>query len=151
MRLRGVDEIVGLDVLPEARDATYRDRPWVYDDYIVTDLTHMTPSEAGVLRARRFNCMTMVAAMGVKDVLKGVLVNAIDVLASPAWVAFTVRVDLLDPEHPGGLSELLNVLERDGVLQPFVYWRYLHRYLVNGDAVEYALIVAKKVAGWSAP
>jgi len=146
MRARGVREIVGLDVLTEAKQATERDRPGLYDDYLVTDLTNMDEAQARALRSRRFNCMTMVAAMGVKEILKGVLVNAIDVLDTPAWVAFTVRVDLLDPEHPGRLSEVLSVLERDGVLQPYVYWRYLHRYLVNGDSVDYALIVAKKVA-----
>jgi len=34
------DALVGLDIIPEARDAAQRDRPEVYDDYYVTDLSN---------------------------------------------------------------------------------------------------------------
>ena len=33
----GVARLVGADIIPEARDATYRDRSEVYDDYYVAD------------------------------------------------------------------------------------------------------------------
>ena len=33
----GAARVVGADIIPEARDAAYRDRPTVYDDYYVAD------------------------------------------------------------------------------------------------------------------
>ena len=35
----GVGTVVGVDILDEAANATERDRPDVYDDYVVVDLT----------------------------------------------------------------------------------------------------------------
>src|SRR5215213_5087500 len=40
-----VGEIVGVDLLPEARDAAHRDRPGVYDDYYALDMTQLTPDQ----------------------------------------------------------------------------------------------------------
>lgn len=35
----GVSRLIGADLIPEARDAAYRDRPEVYDEYFVADFT----------------------------------------------------------------------------------------------------------------
>ncbi|OWY60678.1 methyltransferase, partial [cyanobacterium TDX16] len=38
LRRLGVSRLVGADIIPEARDAYLRDRPGLYDDYLVCDL-----------------------------------------------------------------------------------------------------------------
>jgi len=45
LRAIGVSSIVGVDLLPEASAAAKRDRPTVYDDYLVADLTALTAPE----------------------------------------------------------------------------------------------------------
>ena len=58
----GVDFIIGLDIIQEARDATLRDRPEVYDDFLVQDLTCLSDSVRTRLEARRFNSLLTVAS-----------------------------------------------------------------------------------------
>ena len=50
IRTLGVETVHGIDILPEAAAATRRDRPDVYDDYLVADLTDLSPEQHDVLR-----------------------------------------------------------------------------------------------------
>ena len=43
LKRSGVARLVGADIIPEARDAAYRDRSTVYDDYYVADLMNLEP------------------------------------------------------------------------------------------------------------
>ena len=68
----------GVDLLPEAAAAAQRDRPTVYDDYLVADLTQLTGEERRRLTARRFNCLVSVAALGFDDIPPLALATAYD-------------------------------------------------------------------------
>lgn len=57
LEARGTQRIVGVDIIAEARLGADRDRPEVYEDYLVTDLTQLTESEEELLRSKRFNCL----------------------------------------------------------------------------------------------
>jgi hypothetical protein len=57
----GVERIVGVDLLEEARDAALRDRPEVYDEYLALDMTELEDEPRAALEAARFNCMTCVS------------------------------------------------------------------------------------------
>ena len=51
----GVDTIVGVDIIPEARSATMRDRKAIYQEYLITDMTDLPTGRgpaAGVQRAQ---------------------------------------------------------------------------------------------------
>ncbi|MEX2598213.1 MAG: class I SAM-dependent methyltransferase, partial [Dehalococcoidia bacterium] len=102
LKALGAQHIVGVDVLEEARNATLRDRPDVYADYVVADLDKLPGKAEAQLRAERFNCLTMVAAMGVQDIQSGTLVKGLDLLEAPGWAAFTVREDILKAGHASG-------------------------------------------------
>ena len=145
LRALGVQNVVGVDVLPEARDAAMRDRPGVYADYIVADLNKSTPEQERILRARNLNCLTMVAAMGVQDIQAGTLVKGLDLLEAPAWAAFTVREDILKDEHESGFGKLMQALEESGTLVTEVFWRYRHRFLATGEPVYYGALVVRKL------
>src|SRR4051794_19806673 len=64
----GVGELVGVDIIPEAATATHRDRPGVYDDYVVGDMTDLPQDDHRRLEERRFTCLTSVAPPGLGDV-----------------------------------------------------------------------------------
>ena len=50
---QGMRPVVGLDILPAARDAALRDRPGVYDAYLAADLCALTPAEEQAHPRRR--------------------------------------------------------------------------------------------------
>ena len=53
LRERGVEHVLGIDILPEAAAAAERDRRGVYDDYVVADLLELRPEVEARLRAFR--------------------------------------------------------------------------------------------------
>ncbi len=67
LRRISVGHIVGLDLLPEAEMAAQRDRPGVYDDYVVADLTALPDHARDHLEDARLNCLVTVAALGFGD------------------------------------------------------------------------------------
>ena len=50
LKREGVARLVGADIIPEARDAAYRDRSTVYDDYYIADFANL---DADVLEELR--------------------------------------------------------------------------------------------------
>ncbi len=64
LRRIGVGHIIGLDLLPEAALAARRDRPGVYDDYVVVDLTALPDHDRQRLEEARLDCLVTVAALG---------------------------------------------------------------------------------------
>lgn len=68
LRRAGVGKVIGIDILPEAAEAARRDRPGVYEDYVVTDLTQSDPEAEERLRRFAPNCLVTVAALGFGDI-----------------------------------------------------------------------------------
>ena len=110
----GVDAIVGLDLLPEARDAALRDRPDVYEDYLALDLTAMSADERADLQARDFNSMTCVAALGFGDIPPLAFAEAFNLVSSPGWIAFNLRERFLEDEDPAGFGQFIGRHVRRG-------------------------------------
>ena len=54
LKREGVARLVGADIIPEARDAAFRDRSTVYDDYYIEDFASL---DADVLDRRRVNAI----------------------------------------------------------------------------------------------
>ena len=84
LRAIGVSSIVGIDLLPAAAAAAKRDRPEVYDDYLVADLTQLTDEERRRLAERHFNCLISVAALGFDDIPPAALATAYDQISRAA-------------------------------------------------------------------
>ena len=51
LRAHGLDPVVALDLLPEARAAALRDRPGLYRDYLAADAAALGPADEGRVRA----------------------------------------------------------------------------------------------------
>lgn len=143
---RGAERIVGVDIIPEAREAALRDRPEVYSQYLVADLTDLPEAQEERLRRERLNCLTVVAALGFGDIPPRAFLKGLDLIETPGWVAFNLKEDFIDERDTSGFSRLIRQLTFEHVLEPQAYRRYAHRRSVAGDPLHYVAMVARKLA-----
>jgi len=141
----GVQSIVGIDIIPAAKDAADRDRPEVYDDYHVTDLTDLPENEEQRLRRTHANCLTTVAALGFGDIPPLAFAKALDLISTPGWLAFNLKESFLREQDSSGFSRLIRRLNRDGYLQTLCYRRYQHRISIAGEPLYYVAVIARKL------
>lgn len=140
---RGVRSVVGVDIIEEAAEAAERDRPDVYDDYFVADLTDLPPGVERSLAERGFMCMTTCAALGFGDIPPLAFAIALNMLADDAWVAFTIKDRFLDEEE-SGFAKLVNRLCGSGRLEVLAKSKYRHRMAVDGRELNYLAVVARR-------
>jgi len=144
LRRLGVEEVVGVDILPEARMAAERDRPGLYRDYHVCDLTAPPADADAALRELEPTCLTTVAALGFGDIPPEAFATAFDYLADDGWVAMTIRDDFVTDEDPSGFARLLRRMDEEGALELSAERRYRHRLAVSGEPLHYHAYVARK-------
>jgi hypothetical protein len=144
LRHRGVRKVVGVDIIDEARDATLRDRPGVYEDYRVADLTALDKKDEQALRRHGLNCLTTVAALGYGDIPPLAFLRALDLISTPAWAAFNIKETFLHESDQSGFSRLIRQLIQQDFLQPQCYRRYRHRNSMAGDPLYYIAMITKK-------
>jgi SAM-dependent methyltransferase len=142
----GTAGAIGVDILPEARDAALRDRPEVYDDYLVMDLTDPDPDDLQTLEAFAPTLLASVAALGFGDMPAAAFAQAFDVLADDGLVAFTIKDRFLEPGSGGGFSELMRELHDAGRFELLLEHRYRHRLSVAGEPLHYVACIGRKRA-----
>ncbi len=140
----GAQLIVGIDILEEAAEAAKRDRPGVYADYQVLDLTDLASDQRQLLASYRFDCLTCVAALGFGDIPTLAFAEAYNVVADGGWIAFNIKEDFLDDQDPSGFSGLIRRLVAEGLLVLRTQRRYQHRIATNGDPLHYVAVVGTK-------
>jgi hypothetical protein len=140
----GVDTIVGIDLLPEARDAALRDRPDLYEDYHALDISTMSRATRNELEAHDFGAMTCVAALGFGDIPPAAFAEAFNLVSSPGWIAFNLRERFLTDEDPAGFGAFIGRMFDEGVLEERARKRYTHRISVAGEPLTYLAVVATK-------
>jgi predicted TPR repeat methyltransferase len=139
----GCEELVGVDIIPEARDAAQRDRPDTYDGYYVMDLSHPSEKEKEKLQEWKFNVLVTVAALGFNDISACAFVNAFNLIESGSWVAFNIKEKFLSKEDNSGFKETILEMMRDSI-EVVNNKRYCHRLSINGSPIYYKVIVARK-------
>jgi len=142
----GIDALVGLDLLTEARDAALRDRPGLYEDYYAADVTDLDPADRRELEAHDCNAMTCVAALGFGDIPPAAFAEAFNLVASPGWVAFNLRDRFIADADPAGFGAFIARMLDEDVLEEQARVSYTHRVSVAGEPLEYHAIVACKRA-----
>jgi len=140
----GVDHVVGADIIEEGKISTERDRGWAYADYLVDDFTKLTPENEKRLRGHKLNAMTVVAALGFGDIPTKAFAKAIDVLDTPAYIAFNIKEDFVQDRDESGFAEMLRELAREDVLRTHAYRRYRHRFSSSGKPLYYGAMVVTK-------
>lgn len=141
----GVKTIVGVDNIEAAADATKRDRPGIYEDYLVTDIADVSDRRRVQLAGYEFNCLTCVAALGFGDIPPAAFVKAYDLVATGGWIAFNIKDDFLDGHDTSGFSRLIKAMNQEGALSIQVRKRYQHRLATDGRPLYYTAIVGIKL------
>jgi SAM-dependent methyltransferase len=145
LREAGARHIVGLDLLPEAAMAARRDRPGVYDDYLVADLGDLARADEQRLRKHSLNCLVTVAALGFGDVPPAAFARAYDLIADGGWLAMTIKEDFLDPSDGSGFGQLVRRMIARRCLEIHAHHRYCHRVSIGGEKLFYVALVARKL------
>jgi predicted TPR repeat methyltransferase len=146
LRNLGVARIVGADILPEARDAAYRDRPTAYDDYVVADFTKLSDDRQEELAEWRFDCLTSVAALGFGDIPPTAFFTAMKFLRTDGWVAFNIKETFLDHSDDAGFSRFIRELIFSEYLDVYQLERYTHRLSMEGVPLKYFALVGRLTA-----
>lgn len=145
LRAGGTKFAYGIDIIPEAKEAALRDRPGVYQEYHVADLTDLSEPLEERLRKQRFNCLMTVAALGFGDIPAKAFLKAFDIIETPGWIAFNIKEDFLREKDSSGFSRLIRQLNREEIMQIQAYRRYQHRLSVAGEPLHYVAMVARKL------
>jgi len=140
----GVSSVVGIDIIEEALLAAERDRPSVYEDYLVADLTSLSEEERRRLATHEFNGLTCVAALGFGDIPTAAFQEAYNLVDTGGWIAFNIKEDFLTDQDPSGFSRLIRRMIEEGILSVCTQKRYQHRIATNGDPLFYVAIVGRK-------
>ncbi len=141
----GVRKVVGIDIISQAKDATYRDRPWVYDDYIVANLCDLHERKEEQIREQNLNCLACVAALGYGDIPTRAFTMAMDMVDTPAWLAFNIKEDFLYADDSTGFCRLIHEMSKRRLIRIEAYQRYQHRLSIGGKPLHYVAMVARKL------
>src|SRR5688572_16287390 len=131
---RGMSLVVGLDILPAAREAALRDRPGLYGAYLAADLCALGAADAETIRAAAPNALACVGSVGGDHLPPAAVAAALELLCAEALVAygfdFTIADDPLRP-----------LLARDG--RELVRERGFHRRTVTGGERHWEAVVVR--------
>jgi predicted TPR repeat methyltransferase len=140
----GVGGLLGIDIIEEAEVAAERDRPGLYDDYMVVDLTDLSPSRKRQIQGWGPNALSCVAALGFGDIPPLAFAEAFNLVGSPGWIAFNIRDRFFEVEDSTGFGGFILRMLRDGILEERARERYTHRVSVAGEPLEYFAVIAEK-------
>lgn len=138
----GVGSVIAVDLEPAARAAAARDRPGVYEDFVVADMAR----DAGQLAGRGLTAVVALSAIGPGHVPPVALERALGLLQPGGLYAFAVMPALLpgsDDEaglatgYPDYLAELL------GQSEELAREAYVHRRQADGSPHEAVALVGR--------
>lgn len=136
--------IVGIDILEEAREAAFRDRDHVYDEYIVTDLGNPQDQLMDKLEDYNLNSLISVAALGYDHIPPKGFINAFNLIEDGGWIAFNIRDKFLENQDDSGFKNTIDWMS-DSFIKIIDEKTYRHRYSINGNELKYVAIVGKKI------
>ncbi|MGD2269130.1 MAG: class I SAM-dependent methyltransferase [Desulfobacterales bacterium] len=137
------ETLIGLDIFPEARDAAYRDRPEIYDDYYVMDLSEPSDRDLQTLDKWSFNALLTIAALGFGDIPTQGFINAFNLVEKGGWIAFNIRDRFMLEKDDTGYHDTLEAMMGDS-LDALKIRHYCHRLSMSGDPLHYYAVVGRK-------
>jgi len=146
LKKRDVSRLVGIDIIPEAYEATVRDRPGLYDAYYTEDFTQLNDDTQQDIASWGLTCMVSVAALGFGDIPSKAFLEAFNIIDTKGWVAFNIKETFLDHTDHSGFSKLIRELIFSEYLDVYHIERYRHRLSIEGEPLFYFAIVGRKNA-----
>lgn len=144
LRRAGASSVLGLDLFEEAAEATRRDRPGVYEDYIVGDVTALGGAERSRLERFGPTALTCVAALGYGDIPPAAFAAAFNAVEAGGWVALTIKDRFLDESDDSGFSRLMRAMLREGIVADADQTTYQHRLSMAGRPLMYVALAGRK-------
>lgn len=144
LKKHGVSRLIGIDIIPEAYDATIRDRPEVYDAYYVEDFTKLNDDKREEIASWQCDCMVTVAALGFGDIPVKAFIEAFNLIKSEGWIAFNIKETFFDVEDKSGFSKMIRELVFSKYLDVYYIERYRHRLSIEGEPLYYYAIACRK-------
>lgn len=139
------NEVIGVDIIPEAKEAAYRDRPEVYDDYFVLDFCSLSAEEQATLEEKNIDTLITVAALGFHDISTKAFLEASKLVSEGGWIAFNIRDKFLSDKDSSGFHDTIEEMMHN-MLEIVSTKRYCHRESLCGEKLYYYAIVARKIA-----
>jgi len=146
LKKQGVARLVGVDIIPEAYDATVRDRPGLYDAYYVQDFTNLDSETREDIASWQCDCMVTVAALGFGDIPTKAFIEAFNIIKPEGWIAFNIKESFFDARDKTGFSTMIRELIFSEYLDVYHIERYRHRLSIEGEPLFYFAIAGKKNA-----
>lgn len=146
LKKQGISRLVGVDIIPEAYDATVRDRPGLYDAYHIQDFTAIDKGAKEEIMSWDCNCMVSVAALGFGDIPVKAFVQAFNIISAEGWVAFNIKETFFDKSDDSGFSRMMRELIFSEYLDIYHIERYRHRLSISGEPLYYFAIAGRKNA-----
>ncbi len=146
LKRHGVSRLVGVDIIPEAADATERDRPGIYDAFYVCDFCQLSDEKHDELNGWDLDCLVSVAALGFDDIPASAFLEAFNIIAKEGWIAFNIKETFLDRSDESGFSHFIRELIFSEYLDLYHLQRYRHRYSLEGEPIYYFALAGKKNA-----
>lgn len=140
----GLRELIGLDIIPEARDAAFRDRPSIYDEYLVADLCRLDSGSRKHLTAHPPSCVAVASATGWGNhIPKKGFEEAFGLLQDGGWFVFHVKPDDPDPECIE-LCGWIDQLIADDHIVDVERQSLFHRMSTSGAKIFYDIVIGRK-------
>lgn len=154
--------VVGFDILSEAKMAAERDRPGVYDAYVVADVAEYVKNlgaKPEQFCLAGFNVLVSVSALSFGDASAATFKAAISLVQNGGLVLFNLKAGLLDNEDSegqgdgmtgkgtdNGFSKLVQQAVAEGEMEILARKTYCHRFSVTGKPLHYEAVAAMKHA-----
>ncbi|MGH3550183.1 MAG: class I SAM-dependent DNA methyltransferase [Pseudonocardiaceae bacterium] len=149
LRELGASAVYGIDIIEEAATAAHRDRPGVYERYLVADLTDLGRDDRDTLAGANLNTMTTVAALGFDDMPPHAFAVAYNLISTPGLLAFNIKEDFVAQRDSSGFNRLICRMFDEDIIRPLAEKRYRHRLSMQGEPLYYVAFVAEKVSDLS--
>lgn len=141
---KGVKSVVGVDIIEEAKEAVDRDRPGLYDDYYVADLTRLDEDVREDLMGKQFNCLTTVAALGFGDIPPLAFAEGYNLIDASGLVAFDIKDVFFEEGKGSPFSKLIKTMDDENLMDIKVVEKYCHRHSIAGTPLNYYAVVGVK-------
>ena len=144
LKKHGVSRLVGVDIIPEAYEATIRDRPGLYDAYYIENFTKLGNEKKEEIESWQCDCMVTVAALGFGDIPPMAFIEAFNIIKAEGWVAFNIKESFLDNSDETGFSKMIRELIFSEYLDIYYIERYRHRLSIEGAPLFYYAVAGRK-------
>jgi len=144
LKKHGVSRLIGVDSIPEAYEATIRDRPGLYDAYYIEDFTKLDDEKREDIASWQCDCMVTVAALGFGDIPTMAFIEAFNIIKAEGWVAFNIKESFLDTRDETGFSKMIRELIFSEFFDVYYIERYRHRLSIEGEPLYYDDVVVRK-------